>query len=89
MAAPSVFTHDILPRIQAGHHVLSIVTHEWERVQNMLLDAGDVLNRRLLKWTSSNPKIMELKDVDGYEKWVNLFLLLSLGQLLVHNFRLF
>ena len=45
MASPSVFTHDILPRIRAGHPVLSIVTHEWERVEGNLLVAGDVLNQ--------------------------------------------
>ncbi len=66
MASPSVFTHDILPRIRAGHPVLSIVTHEWERVEGNLLVAGDVLNRRVFKWTSANPRLLENVD----DEWV-------------------
>ena len=44
------YSHDILPRIRADHLVLS-VTHEWERLTNMLIDASEELDRRLLRWS--------------------------------------
>ena len=69
MPEPSVFTHDVLPRIRAGHGVLSIVTHEWERVQNHLLDASEQLNRRLLSWSSADPSIQELVENEGVLGW--------------------
>ena len=49
MAKDSVFTHDILPRIRADHPVISVITHEWERLNNMLLDASEELDRKLLR----------------------------------------
>ena len=72
MAKQSVFTHDILPRIRAGHNVLSIVTHEWERVQQDLLDASEQLNRRLLAWSSADSAIQILEEEDGILAWRNL-----------------
>ena len=73
MAKPSIFTHDILPRINAGHNVLSIVTHEWERVEQDLISVSDKLGRRLLSWSSADNaiKVFE-KDENGEMSWVNL-----------------
>ncbi|SVD92158.1 uncharacterized protein METZ01_LOCUS445012, partial [marine metagenome] len=72
VAKQSVFTHDIIPRIRAGHSVLSIVTHEWERVQNDLIVASERLDRRLLAWSSANNAIQELLEEDGDLRWDNL-----------------
>ena len=60
MAKQSVFTHDILPRIRADHPVLSVITHEWERLANMLTIACEKLDRRLLRWSNANMRIEEL-----------------------------
>ena len=62
MAKESVFTHDILPRIRADHPVLSVVTHEWERVQSMLLDASEKLDRKLLRWSNAHNRIEEMTE---------------------------
>jgi len=73
MGREGVFTHDVLPRIRAGHPVLSIITHEWERVQNDLIDSSEELGRRLLSWSSANRSIQELvEDEDGIQEWVDL-----------------
>ena len=72
MTKQSVFTHDILPRIRAGHSVLSIVTHEWERVQNDLLDASIRLDRRLLAWSSASSTIQILEEEDDGYFWNEL-----------------
>ena len=75
MGSEGVFTHDVLPRIRAGHPVLSIITHEWERVQNDLIDSSEELGRRLLSWSSANRSIQELvEDEDGIQEWVDLLI---------------
>lgn len=68
MAKQSVFTHDILPRIRADHPVLSVVTHEWERVQSMLLEASEALDRKLLRWSNAHNRI----EVMGEYGWEDL-----------------
>jgi SpoVK/Ycf46/Vps4 family AAA+-type ATPase len=69
----SVFTHDILPRIQAGHPVLSIITHEWEVLRNRLLDVSESLNRRFLRWSTAHRFIREyITDSEGRGRWEDL-----------------
>ena len=70
MAKDTVFTHDILPRIRADHPVISVITHEWERLNNMLLDASEEKDRMLLRWSSANRFIEEF-DMEE-QMWVNL-----------------
>ena len=73
MAKQSVFTHDILPRIRADHPVLSVITHEWERLTNMLIDASEELDRRLLRWSNAHMRIEELiTDEEGGLSWHDL-----------------
>jgi len=73
MAKQSVFTHDILPRIRADHPVLSVITHEWERLTNMLIDASEELGRRLLRWSNAHMRIEELiADENGDLSWEDL-----------------
>ena len=73
MAADDIFTDDIVPRIRAGHRVLSIVTHEWERVEMMLIDAAEDLNQTLLKWTSASESIIEFNwETGGWQKCENI-----------------
>ena len=73
MAKQSVFTHDILPRIRADHPVLSVITHEWERLTNMLIDASDELDRRLLRWSNAHMRIEELiTEEEGGLSWHDL-----------------
>lgn len=52
-------TDEILDRVEADHHVLSIVTHEWERVDSSLRKVADKLGRRLFKWTSAQASLLE------------------------------
>ena len=72
MAKQSVFTHDILPRIRADHPVLSVITHEWERLANMLTIACEKLDRRLLRWSNANMRIEELIANDAGYSWHDL-----------------
>ena len=53
----SVFTHDILPRIQAHYPVISIVSHEWERIQSNLIAACKELGRDLITWSSASDQL--------------------------------
>lgn len=55
----------LLPRLRAGHPVVSIVSHEWERVQEILRNSANSLNRSLLRWSSADGNLLELrKEVD-------------------------
>ena len=73
MSRKSVFTHDILPRIQAGHPVLSIITHEWEVLRNRLLDVSEAMERKLLRWSTAHPHILEhFTDSKGFGGWRDL-----------------
>ena len=69
----AIFTDDILPRIQANHYVLSVVTYEWQRIQDELLDAGDELERRVFRWTSASPHVLEFSpdtvNLDNEGSW--------------------
>ena len=54
-----VFTHDILPRIQAHYPVISIVSHEWERIQSNLIAACKELGRDLITWSSASDQLLK------------------------------
>lgn len=60
----------LLPRLRAGHPVVSVITHEWERMQNELRQTADALDRRLLRWSSASNRIQELRTDDhGILDW--------------------
>jgi len=61
-------TEEILDRIEADHHVLSIVTHEWQRVESSLGNISVELGRRLFKWTSAQATLLEWNHNEG--EWV-------------------
>jgi len=59
----------LLPRLRAGHPVISIISHEWERIQQILMDTSKALNRRLLRWSSADSSILELRKIDNVLDW--------------------
>ena len=62
----------LLPRLRAGHPVVSIVSHEWERIQQILINSSTKLERKLLRWSSASPNILELRSEDGVRDWYPL-----------------
>ena len=60
----------LLPRLRAGHPVVSVITHEWERMQDQLRQTAQALNRRLLRWSSASNRVLELRtDEEGILDW--------------------
>lgn len=62
----------MLPRLRAGHPVVSIVSHEWERVQEILRNSANKLNRRLLRWSSASGHVLELRSENDVMDWYPL-----------------
>ena len=57
--------NQLLPRLRAGHPIVSIISHEWERVQQILMNSSNALNRRLIRWSSADARLLELRVEDG------------------------
>lgn len=62
----------LLPRLRAGHPVVSIVSYEWERVQEILRNSANSLNRRLLRWSSASGALFELRTEGEVYGWHRL-----------------
>jgi len=64
--------NQLLPRLRAGHPIVSIISHEWERVQQILMNSSNALNRRLIRWSSADARLLELREEDGVKDWLPL-----------------
>lgn len=62
----------LLPRLRAGHPVVSIISHEWERVQQILNNSSKTLGRRLIRWSSADSRLLELRKENGVKDWLPL-----------------